>query len=225
MEEINLEKIDLVRERCKVTYTEAKEALEATNGNVVDALVYIEQSKKRKADEIISNKDELIAYIKELINKGNVSRIRIKKGEEVVVDIPVNAGIATGLLSLAFPPLIALGFLTALVTKVTIEITKTDGSVEVVNKIIKSTVSDVKEKVNDISKGIKEKTKNFSVYDVKEKVGDFSHDVKDKVEDLSHDIKGKFTGKKESNNSETTGGENSFTYTVKFNDESSKDDK
>lgn len=224
MEEINLEKIDLVRERCKVTYTEAKEALEATNGNVVDALVYIEQSQKRKADEIINSKDELIAYIKELINKGNVSRIRIKKGNEVVVDIPVNAGIATGLLSLAYPPLIALGFLTALVTKVTIEITKTDGSIEVVNKIIKSTVCDVKEKVTDISKVIREKAKNISVYDVKEKVGDFSHDVKDKVEDLSHDIKEKFTGKKDCNNSETTG-ENSFTYTVKFNDESSKDDK
>ena len=224
MGEINLEKIDLIRDRCKVTYTEAKEALEATDGNVVDALVYIEQNQKRKSDEIINNKEELIAYIKELINKGNVSRIKIKKGDEVVVDIPVNAGIATGLLSLAFPSLLALGFVTALVTKVTIEITKVDGSVEVINKIIKSTVSDVKEKVNDISKEIKEMAKSFSVYDVKEKVEDFSHDVKEKVEDLSHDIKEKFAGKKECKKSETKE-ENTFTYTVKFDDEPSKDDK
>lgn len=223
MEEITLEKIDLVRERCKVTYTEAKEALEASNGNVVDALVYLEQNKKSKADEIFNNKDELISYIKELINKGNISRIKVKKDDEVVIDIPVNAGIATGLLSLAFPPLLALGFLTALITKVTIEITKTDGTVEVVNKIIKNTVDDVKDRVNDLSKDVKERMGDFSS-EMKEKVEDFSCDVKVKVEDLSNDLKEKFTSKKE-DKVQTPENDNTFTYTVKFNEESPKEDK
>lgn len=212
MEEINLEKVDLVRERCKVTYTEAKEALEESNGNVVDALIYIEKKQKSKADEMLNSKDELIAYVKELINKGNVSRIKIKKDDEVILDIPVNAGIATGLLALAFPPVIALGFLTALVTKITIEITKTDGSVEVINKIIKNTVYDVKEKIGELSKDVKWKAGNFSAKDVKER-----------VEDFSSDIKGKFASKKESKKAEPTV-EKTFTYTVKFDDDT-KDDK
>lgn len=222
MEEINLEKIDLIRERCNVTYLEAKEALEASNGNVVDALIYIEQNQKNKSEEIF-NKEELISYIKELINKGNISRIKVKKDDEVVVDIPVNAGIATGLLSLAFPPLLALGFLTALITKVTIEITKTDGTVEVVNKIIKTTVNDVKDKINDLSKDVKVKVDGFST-EMKEKVGDISHDVKDKAEEFTSGVKDKFTSKKEDGKT-TDCDDTTFTYTVKFNEETSKDDK
>ena len=43
--EITLEKIELVRDRTGVTYKEAKEALEAANGNVVDAIIAIEETK------------------------------------------------------------------------------------------------------------------------------------------------------------------------------------
>ena len=37
--EVTLEKIELVKDRTGVTYKEAKEALEAADGNVVDAIV------------------------------------------------------------------------------------------------------------------------------------------------------------------------------------------
>lgn len=39
--EITLEKIELVKDRTGVTYKEAKEALEAADGNVVDAIIAI----------------------------------------------------------------------------------------------------------------------------------------------------------------------------------------
>lgn len=233
MEEITLEKIDIIRERCKVTYTEAKESLEISNGNVVDALVYLEQNKKNKTDEILNSKDELISYIKELINKGNISRIKVKKDDEVIVDIPVNAGIATGLLSLAFPSILALGFITAVVTKVTIEITKTDGSIEVINKIIKNAVSEVKDKVNDLSKDVRERVDGFSneikgksmdFSYMKDKVGNISHEIIDRVGDISNDIKEKLVTKKDVKNDQFTG-DNNFTYTVKFDEDTSKDDK
>ena len=42
--EITLEKIELVRDRTGVSYKEAKEALEAANGSVVDAIVAIEET-------------------------------------------------------------------------------------------------------------------------------------------------------------------------------------
>ena len=92
MENITLEKVDMVKDRTNVTYEEAKEALEFCNGDVLEALIYIEKNQPKIVDEDNSeneenNKssvsvDELKAYIKELIDKGNVTRIKIKKDEK-----------------------------------------------------------------------------------------------------------------------------------------------
>jgi Transcription factor homologous to NACalpha-BTF3 len=190
MSDITLEKIDIIRERTGVSYTDAKEALEACSGNVVDALIYIEQNKKTTMNNIYTTKDEFLDWLKDLVKKGNINRIRIKKDEKVIVDIPVNAGIAATLTVLIWPPLIAIGILTAVVTKVTIEITKDDGTVEVVNKIIKTGVKD-------------------TMQDMKETV----KDVKDKVFDAASSVKDKFSNKEEKNEEE-----NIYQYTVKFED-------
>lgn len=160
MNEITLEKIDIIRERTGVTYGEAKESLEACAGNVVDALIYIEKTKKSNMEDLYTTKDEFVKYIKQLIHKGNVTRIKIKKDEKVIIDLPVNAGVATGALALMWPGLlvtIAIGTIAATFTNFTIEITKEDGSIEVVNKIIKSTMKDVRGKVNDMASEVKEK--------------------------------------------------------------------
>lgn len=187
MNEITLEKIDIIRERTGVSYTEAKEALEVSQGNVVDALIYIEQSKKTTMDNIYTTKDEFLDWLKDLVKKGNINRIKIKKDDKVIVDIPVNAGIAATLTVLVWPPLIAIGILTAVVTKVTIEITKDDGTVEVVNKIIKTsvkdTMKDVKEKVVDAASSVKEK---FTHKDEKKEENTYQYTVKfEDIEDGS----------------------------------------
>ncbi|WMJ82302.1 DUF4342 domain-containing protein [Clostridium sp. MB40-C1] len=163
MNDISLEKIDIVRERTGVSYTEAKEALEACNGDVVEALIYIEKNQKNKynlKDDIYTTKEEFMAWLKETIKKGNVNRIIIKKDTKVIADIPVNAGVAAGVIALAIPSLAILGMLTAVITKISVEIIKSDGSVEVVNKIIKDKAQDVKEKFDDFTSEVKEKFDN-----------------------------------------------------------------
>lgn len=157
MSEITLEKIDIIRERSGVSYTETKEALEQSEGNVVDALIYLENNKKSSMEGIYTSKDEFIEWLKDVIKKGNVNRIKIKKDDKVLVDIPVNAGIAATLAALVWPPLFAIGLLTAVFTKITVEIVRDDGSVEIVNKIIKSTVKDMKGKAEDVFSSMKEK--------------------------------------------------------------------
>lgn len=194
MSEITLEKIDIVRERTGAGYSEAKEALEACGGNVVDAIIFMEKNKKSTFDSIYSSKDEFFSWIKDLVNKGNVTRIKVKKDEKVLVDVPVNAGIAVGIVAYAiWAPLIAIGVIGAVVTNITIEITKKDGSVEVVNKIIKSTMQDVKEKVNDVA-----------------------NDMKTKVSDAASEVKDKFSSKKADEASKDN--ETVYTYTVRFDD-------
>lgn len=208
MGEISLEKIDIIRERTEVTYTEAKEALEECDGNVVDALIFIENKQKVSKEDLYTTKDEFFKWIKDVVNKGNVTRIRIKKDNKVLTDIPVNAGLAAGVVALIWPPILALGVVTAVFTKITIEIVKSDGSVEIVNKIIKDRAKDAKTKVENMT------------YDVKEKVDDFRSDVKEKVEDITSDVKDKFDKKFESSDKE----ENVYKYTVTFDDMDKKEE-
>lgn len=163
MNEITLEKIDIVRERTGASYGEAKEALAACDGNVVDALIYIEETEDTRKSGMSTTMDELTNWFKDIISKGNVNRIRIKKGEKTILDVPVNAGVAAGAVGIVIftageivLTLIGLGVL-ANYTNISIEIVKNDGSVEVVNKVIKPIVSDIKDKVNDITSKVKEK--------------------------------------------------------------------
>lgn len=59
----------------------------------------------------------------------------------------MNAGLAaTAAAAIIWAPILLAALAAAIVTKVTIEITKEDGSVEVINKIIKSTAQDIKQK-------------------------------------------------------------------------------
>lgn len=48
--------------------------------------------------------DEIVNQIKELVKKGNVSRIIIKHENETILNIPLNAGIAGTILGLAAAP-------------------------------------------------------------------------------------------------------------------------
>src|SRR3712207_32392 len=127
-------------------YTTLFRSLEKCDGNIVDSLIYlentIEENKCSIKDDIYTTKEEFVSWIKGIAKKGNVNRIRVKKDDKVIMDIPVNAGIAAGIIALAYPALIAVGVLSAVVTKVTVEIVRDDGSVEVVNKLIKSTAKE-----------------------------------------------------------------------------------
>ena len=54
-------------------------------------------------------------------------------------------------------PIITIALFAAALTQVTVEITKDDGTVEVINKIIKTTMDDVKGKVQTKTSSMKEK--------------------------------------------------------------------
>ena len=95
--EITLESIDAVRERTGASYSEAKEALEKSEGSVVDAIVLLESKSGIRTDEIIEK-------IKALVKEGNVNKIRVKRGEQVLLTVPVNVGILGGLVGLAAAP-------------------------------------------------------------------------------------------------------------------------
>ncbi len=95
--EISLEAIDAVRERTGASYKEAKDALEQAGGSIVDAIVLLEERSSAKTDDVLEK-------VKALVKEGNVNKIRVKRDDKVLLTVPVNAGIAGGLVGLAVAP-------------------------------------------------------------------------------------------------------------------------
>ncbi|NFL33568.1 DUF4342 domain-containing protein [Clostridium botulinum] len=204
MTNITLEKVDMIIERTGVSYAIAKQALEECNGDVLEALIYLEEASKDeenveyniyndKEDKENMTVEELKNFIKDLIHKGNITRIKIKKEDTELIDIPVNAGIAAGVIAVLIPPILVAGVIAAVATKITIEITKKDGSVEVINKYVCKVSNDVKDKAVDIADKMKSK-----VDEVKNKVKTNNGEDKSKV---------------------YTGNEAVYTYKVDFDDQ------
>jgi hypothetical protein len=142
--EITLEKIELVKDRTGVSYKEAKEALEAANGNVVDAIINIEETINMSGRGKLSDHGaKLIEKIKTAVRKGNVTKVVVKKNDEVILNLPVNVGI----LGTVIAPWAALiGVFAAFGTKCDIELLTDDGRVIDISEKAGDTFDDVVER-------------------------------------------------------------------------------
>lgn len=142
--DFGLEKLDIIRERTGVSYKEAKEILERTNGDVVEALIALEEKQDKKwTDSINVAGNEVIEKLKALIKKGNVTRIILKKDGETMLNIPVTAG-AVGVVLGPFVSIV--GVSAALLSKATIEIVKSDGEVVDLNDMAEEKFNELRGK-------------------------------------------------------------------------------
>lgn len=184
--EITLEKIELVKDRTGVTYKEAKEALEAADGNVVDAIIAIEETIDLKSSKKIGARGEaLVAQMKETVKKGNVSRILVTKDGDTLVNIPLTVGV---LGTVVAPWGMIAGIVAAFGFKCKIEFIKDDGSVIDLTEKAGDLYEDAKEKGGDIYADLKEKAPG--VYeDIKEKGGEAFAKAKDMAKDAKEKLK------------------------------------
>ena len=183
--EITLEKIELVKDRTGVSYKEAKEALEAAEGSVVDAIIAIEETVNLKSGSKAGEfADETVEKVKELVKKGNVTKISVKKDGDTIINIPVNVGIVGTLVApwgILAAAIAAFGF------KCKIEVTKDDGSVIDVSQKAENLANDVKEKGSVVVDEVV--AKGAAVYeDVKEKAPEVARDIKDKSADAYNTV-------------------------------------
>ena len=183
--EISLEKIELVKDRTGVNYKEAKDALIKADGSVVDAIIMredeIDLAPKSKAGDQASH---LIDRLKQLIKKGNVSRIVVKKDEEVILNIPVNLGIV-GAVWVFWPTLAAT--VVALGMKCTIELIKDNGEVVNLSDKAVDTFGDVKENCSVIADDLKGKG-GEAFTQVKDKAASAINKAKAGAEEIEEDI-------------------------------------
>jgi Domain of unknown function (DUF4342) len=111
---VDLSKVDLVRERMKVSYADAQAALEQANGDVIAALAHLERHKPTSgAADLISVTAELLDEVQSLLEAGVIRKIRVKLGNRTLKEIPV---------SLTAVGALVIGLLAVLVTHFVIEI-------------------------------------------------------------------------------------------------------
>ncbi|MFY9174899.1 MAG: DUF4342 domain-containing protein [Peptococcia bacterium] len=128
-----LAKIDLLRERLAVSYRQAKEALDQAGGDVVQALVYLEGQETKWDKNMEDKARQLGDYIKELIRKGNITKIRLKKQDKIVLEIPATLGaigVGGALLSPFLAVIAVVGTVAAFVKNYRLEVVRPDGKVE-----------------------------------------------------------------------------------------------
>lgn len=91
-----------------------------------------EEEFKKFENDVNKFADETANKIKEMVEEGNVSRIRIRKGRNVILDLPVTVGVlgaAFGLL--AAPWAVIVAAISTVGFKCTVEVQEKDGKVTV----------------------------------------------------------------------------------------------
>nr|WP_302598897.1 DUF4342 domain-containing protein [uncultured Cellulosilyticum sp.] len=126
MTNITLEQIDAIMQRANVSYAEAKEALEQTTGDMVEALLRLEQNQKIKPAP--QPKESCGKRLKGFIHNLNQSSFIMKKGEHTFINLPLAVAI---LLFIVCLPLSFIGIIVALVLGVKMNI---EGENEVAEK-------------------------------------------------------------------------------------------
>lgn len=113
-----LEKIDIIRERTGVGYAEAQGLLEEAGGDVVQALIKQEQKAANSTPQ-----SRLIASLERLIHQGNITRLRVRKGERVFLEVPVTAGVIGAAIA---PQLFLVAGVACLVGRCSVEFRRAD---------------------------------------------------------------------------------------------------
>lgn len=188
---ISLESIDKLRARTNLTYKEAKEILEKTNGDVLEALIYLEENEESFSDRINEKTDKVLNKVKEIIKSGNVTKIVLKKDNQILMNIPLTAGAIGAVFA---PTLAAIGIGTAFLTNCTIEISKKDGEIININNYAENAMDKAKDiknktvsKVKTIANEVKEKAEEAKEEVIKE-TNEIIEDTKNSINEIKDDL-------------------------------------
>lgn len=102
---VSLEKIDMLMERANISYKEAKEALEMHDGDMVEALIYLEASNKTASNKTAQksnrsgsqrtqsqknpNNTDFFDDVKNFIQKMHKTNFVIGNSQKKIIDIPL----------------------------------------------------------------------------------------------------------------------------------------
>lgn len=144
MSKITIEQIDTVKTRANVGYKEAKEILEKFDGDVVQAILYLEEENKIKSDIKLAN-TSYFKKAKSLVSKLNKITVEIYKKQNTVLRIPMSLAIVFSIIGL---PAVLVGLVIAIFTGHRIKIENSNGEGYEINE----TLDKVSDKAVDLAK-------------------------------------------------------------------------
>ncbi len=164
MSKITIEAIDQVMERVPgATYAEVKEALIKSDGDVIDAIILLQENsagrdkndeKKSFEDVFGKDSDKIKEEITELLRKSNVIRIVIEKNGKIIINIPI----AVGVVGVVFAPILTLvGLSASVLAKCRIKIENEDeGTAVDLGEFSEEKLNIIKDMVSSATKDVKQ---------------------------------------------------------------------
>ena len=164
MSKITIEAIDQVMERVPgATYAEVKEALIKSDGDVIDAIILLQENsagrdkndeKKSFEDVFGKDSDKIKEEITELLRKSNVIRIVIEKNGKIIINIPI----AVGVVGVVFAPILTLvGLSASVLAKCRIKIENEDeGTTVDLGEFSEEKLNIIKDMVSSATKDVKQ---------------------------------------------------------------------
>jgi hypothetical protein len=120
-----LKKIDFIRERMDVSYREARQALAQADGDLIEALILLEEQRGIWREELPGRCGRIFLCLKRFFEGSAETKLRLKKGEQTILEVPAAVGMV-GLLgmlvSTELAVLGALGTVAALINRWTLEV-------------------------------------------------------------------------------------------------------
>ena len=165
MSKITIEAIDQVMERVPgATYAEVREALIKSDGDVIDAIILLQENSKEKEKENKNKKtfeevfgkdsDKIKEEITELLRKSNVIRIVIEKNGKIIMNIPITVGVV----GVVFAPILTLiGLSASVLAKYRIKIENEDeGTIVDLGEFSEEKLNIIKDMVSSATKDVKQ---------------------------------------------------------------------
>lgn len=163
MSKITIEALDQVMERVPgATYAEVREALIKSDGDVIDAIILLQENstekenKNKKTFEEVFGKDsdKIKEEITELLRKSNVIRIVIEKNGKIIMNIPITVGVV----GVVFAPILTLiGLSASVLAKYRIKIENEDeGTIVDLGEFSEEKLNIIKDMVSSATKDVKQ---------------------------------------------------------------------
>ncbi|NLI91302.1 MAG: DUF4342 domain-containing protein [Peptococcaceae bacterium] len=158
---ISMEQIDEMRKRTNCSYQEAKELLSKHDGDLIEAIIEFEKNHGHKSKSYSSEKNRgLGKKVKELIQKGFVTRFIIEKDENIILNIPVNILLLAVLITMPVFWLYIILFIAIYLMGYKIRIKKVEGEEVNINDIVDGIGSKVRTATEQMREKPAEKEQN-----------------------------------------------------------------
>ena len=116
-----MESIEALRSRVNMTYRQARDLLEEAGGDLVEALIYLEENKEKFIDQATGRGHDLVNKARRFAGRLHQTKVKVKVKDNTLLELPVTV---TALGAAVFPKVAALSMIGLLFSHGSIEVNR-----------------------------------------------------------------------------------------------------